>query len=127
MKDNNPLSPHIQIYNWHISSLVSISHRITGVMNILFLSLVCFWVSLLLLGSTSYEVVENFLNSFIGKFIIIGMLWSFSFQILSEIRHLFLDMGYGFEIKTSNIIGIFVIVGSFVLTITIYLLSRSLL
>ena len=127
MKDNNPLSPHIQIYNWHISSLVSISHRITGVMNILFLSLVCFWVSLLLLGSTSYEVVENFLNSFIGKFIIIGMLWSFSFQILSEIRHLFLDMGYGFEIKTSNITGILVIIGSFALTIAIYLFSRNLL
>ena len=127
MKDNNPLSPHIQIYNWHISSLVSISHRITGVMNILFLSLVCFWVSLLLLGSTSYEVVENFLNSFIGKFIIIGMLWSFSFQILSEIRHLFWDFGYGFELKTSKITGLIVILGSFALTILIYFFGRQII
>ena len=36
----NPLSPHIQIYNWHISSLVSISHRITGVVNIIILTFI---------------------------------------------------------------------------------------
>ena len=50
MKNDNPLSPHIQIYNWHISSLVSISHRITGIINIIIITLICFWVSLLLLG-----------------------------------------------------------------------------
>ena len=43
MKNNNPLSPHIQIYNWHISSLVSISHRITGIINIIAgITLICF-------------------------------------------------------------------------------------
>mgnify|MGYP001272368303 FL=1 len=87
--NNNPLSPHIQIYNWHISSLVSISHRITGVINILALSLICFWVWMLLLGSESYQVVFNFLNSFFGKLFIISFVWSYSFQILSEIRHWF--------------------------------------
>ena len=51
MKDNNPISPHIQVYNWHISSLVSISHRITGVINYLLLILVCFWVISLIFGS----------------------------------------------------------------------------
>ena len=50
MKDNNPLSPHIQIYNWHISSLVSISHRITGVINIIILTIICLWIASLLLG-----------------------------------------------------------------------------
>ena len=53
--NNNPISPHIQIYSWHISSLVSISHRITGVINILALSLICFWVWTLLLGNESYS------------------------------------------------------------------------
>ena len=54
MKDKNPLSPHIQIYSWHISSLVSISHRITGIINIIAITLICFWVSLLLLGEINY-------------------------------------------------------------------------
>ena len=119
MKDKNPLSPHIQIYNWHISSLISISHRITGIMNIIIVTLICFWVSLLLLGSSNYELVQNFFETYIGKFFIVGTIWSFSFQALCEIRHLFWDLGYGFELKTSNISGLVVIFGSFILTILI--------
>jgi len=126
MKDNNPLSPHIQIYNWHISSLVSICHRITGIVNITIITLICFWVALLLLGNSNYELIQNFFETFFGKFIIIGTAWSFSFQILSEIRHLFWDLGLGFELKTSNITGLLVIFGSFILTIFIFILGRSL-
>ena len=125
--NNNPLSPHIQIYNWHISSLVSISNRITGVINILTLSLICFWVWMLLLGNESYESIFNFLNSIFGKFFIFGFVWSYSFQILSEIRHWFWDLGYGFELKTSKITGILVILGSIIMTIIIYSLRGFLI
>ena len=126
MKNDNPLSPHIQIYNWHISSLISISHRITGIINIIIVTLICFWVALLLLGSSNYELVQNFFETYIGKFLIVGTVWSFSFQILSEIRHLFWDFGIGFELKTSNITGLIVIFGSFILTIFIFILGRNL-
>ena len=119
MKDKNPLSPHIQIYNWHISSLISISHRITGIINIIIVTLICFWVAFLLLGNTNYELVQKFFETYVGKFLIVGTVWSFSFQILSEIRHIFWDLGYGFELKTSNITGLLVIFGSLVLTIVI--------
>lgn len=125
--NNNPLSPHIQIYNWHISSLVSISNRITGVINILTLSLICFWVWMLLLGNESYESIFNFLNSIFGKFFIIGFVWSYSFQILSEIRHWFWDLGYGFELKTSKITGALVIIGSIIITVVLYSLRGLLL
>ena len=127
MDNNNPLSPHIQIYSWNISSLISISHRITGVLNILALTLICFWIASMLLGSASYELIYSILNSFFGKFLVIGITWSFSFQILSEISHLFWDMGYGFELTTSKISGIIVIFGSFVVTILIYILGRQLI
>ena len=119
MKDKNPLSPHIQIYNWHISSLISISHRITGIINIIIVTLICFWVAFLLLGNTNYELIQKFFETYVGKFVIVGTVWSFSFQILSEIRHIFWDLGYGFELKTSNITGLLVIFGSLVLTILI--------
>ena len=119
MKDNNPLSPHIQIYNWHISSLISISHRITGILNITVITLICFWVALLLLGNTNYELIQKFFETYIGKFVIAGTVWSFSFQILSEIRHIFWDLGLGFELKTSNITGLLVIFGSLALTILV--------
>ena len=119
MKNDNPLSPHIQIYNWHISSLVSISHRITGIINIIIITLICFWVALLILGNTDYYLIQNFFKTYFGKFFIVGTVWSFSFQVLCEIRHLFWDLGYGFEIKTSNITGLLAIFGSVVLTILI--------
>mgnify|MGYP001177749609 FL=1 len=119
MKENNPLSPHIQIYNWHISSLVSISHRITGIINIIIITLICAWVALLFLGNTNYDLIQNFFETYLGKFFIVSTVWSFSFQILCEIRHLFWDLGYGFEIKTSNITGLLVIFGSLFLTILI--------
>ena len=127
MKNDNPLSPHIQIYNWHISSLVSISHRITGIINFASLTLICFWVSCLLLGKDNYGLVFIFLNSFFGKFLILVIVWSISFQILSEIRHLFWDYGIGFELKIANITGSLVIVGSFILTLFIYILGKNFL
>ena len=124
MKDKNPLSPHIQIYNWHISSLISISHRITGIINIIIVTLICFWVALLFLGNTNYELIQKFFETYFGKFVITGTVWSFSFQILSEIRHIFWDLGLGFELKTSNITGLLVIFGSLVLTI--FILGKNL-
>ncbi len=127
MENNNPLSPHLQIYKWHISSLVSIATRITGIINILATTLICMWFASLLLGESNYEITNLFLQSFFGKFIAVGITWSFSFQMLSEIRHLIMDLGYGFEIKTTNITGIVVIIFSFILTILIYLLGRQLI
>jgi succinate dehydrogenase / fumarate reductase cytochrome b subunit len=125
MENKSPLSPHIQIYRWHISSLVSISHRITGIINIIAITLICIWVSMLILGDSSYSIINLFFNSLLGKFFAIGLAWSFSFQILSEIRHLIMDMGYGFELKTTQITGIAVIFGSIILTILIYLIGKN--
>ena len=125
MENKEPLSPHIQIYRWHISSLVSISHRITGIINIVAITLICLWASLLLLGESKYETIEFFLNSFVGKFFILGLTWSFLFQILSEIRHLIMDFGYGFELQTSKITGLIVIFGSIILTIIFYLIGKN--
>ena len=125
MENKRPLSPHIQIYKWHISSLVSISHRITGIINIIAITLICLWASLLFLAEENYETVELLMSSLIGNFVILGIIWSFSFQILSEIRHLIMDFGYGFELKTSRITGLIVIFGSIILTIVFYLIGKN--
>ena len=125
MNNENPLSPHIQIYRWNISSLISISHRVVGVVNIVILTLVCLWIALLLLGEANYEYIKFFFQSFFGKFLIVYIIWSFTFQILSEIRHLVWDFGYGFELKTSKISGLIVIFGSVIITILIYLFGKG--
>ena len=125
MENKQPLSPHIQIYRWHISSLVSISHRITGIINIIAITFICLWTSCLLLSEANYQLINLFLTSLFGKFFILAITWSFSFQILSEIRHLIMDMGHGYELKTTRITGLMVIFGSLILTILFYLIGKN--
>ena len=120
---NNPLSPHLQVYKWHISSLLSISHRIVGIINFIFVILIS---SILIFLGTDIQIFQVFSKSLIGKFLIISLCWSFSFQILNEIRHLAWDMGYGFDLKISRITGILTIIGSFFLTILFYLIGINL-
>tara|TARA_B100001996_G_C18423946_1_gene501791 strand:+ start:34 stop:420 length:387 start_codon:yes stop_codon:yes gene_type:complete len=124
---NNPLSPHLQIYSWNISSLLSIAHRIVGVINFIVIIFLSLWTMLLLLGEFNYAFIKIFFQSFFGKFFVIGLCWSFSFHILNEIRHLAWDMGYGFNLKVSQITGIITILGSFILAILIYLFGRNII
>ena len=123
----NPLSPHLQIYRWQISSLVSIFHRITGIINVMGLTIICLWIGLLFFGESRYGLINIFFQSYFGKVFIMGFVWSYSFHLLSGIRHLILDLGYGYEIKTANITGIIVIIGSLVLTVLMWLIGRGLI
>jgi len=124
--ENKPLSPHIQIYRWHISSLVSITHRITGIINFFVISLIFLWFAFIFFGESSYQIIQTILETLVGKFIILAITWSFSFQMLSEIRHLIMDLGYGFELQATKISGLLVIFGSIFLTIIIYFIGRGL-
>ena len=121
----NPLSPHLQIYRWQVSSLVSITHRITGILNLLGLIFICAWISSAGIGENFFESFSVFLKSFIGEFILIGFTWSMSFHLLSGLRHLAWDLGYGYEIKTANISGIIVIIFSLILTTMFWLFARG--
>ena len=121
---NNPLSPHLQIYRWHVSSLLSITHRIVGILNFFVIILMS---ALLIFNNLDLLIFQKFSQSFIGKFFIVSFCWTFSFQILNEIRHLAWDMGFGFDLKISKITGIITIIGSFIIAALFYLLGRGLI
>ena len=125
MENNNPLSPHLQIYKWQISSLLSITHRIVGVINFFAVVLICLWAALVVFGQSNYLNINIILNSSFGKFLVISLCWTFSFHILNELRHLFWDAGFGFDLKVAKITGILTLIGSFVLTIIFYILGRN--
>ena len=125
--EKNPLTPHLQIYRWQISSLLSIAHRIIGVINILAIILICTWVISLTFLENNYGIIESFFNSSIGKFFVITISWTFSFHILNEIRHLAWDLGFGFDLKTSKITGILTILGSFIMTFILYKIGIGLI
>ena len=71
--------------------------------------------------------LDVFFQSYFGKLFIIGFAWSYSFHLLSGIRHFILDLGYGYEIKTANASGIMVIVSSLLLTVLLWLIGRGLI
>ena len=119
---NSPLSPHLQVYKWHISSLLSISHRIVGIINFIFIILIS---SILIFIGTDAQILQMLSKSSTGKFLIIYFCWSFSFQILNEIRHLAWDAGFGFDLKIAKITGVITLIGSFILTILFYLVGRN--
>ena len=105
--------------------MLSITHRIVGVINFFAITLICLWSISLLLGQSSYQVVQVFFNTVLGKFVVISLCWTFSFHILNEIRHLIWDAGFGFELKIAKITGIIAFFGSFILTISFYLIGRN--
>jgi succinate dehydrogenase / fumarate reductase cytochrome b subunit len=127
MYEKNPLSPHLQIYRWHLSMILSITHRIIGIVNSIAIILICLWTVSLLFGEENYEIIKILFQSLFGKLLITSLSWSFSFHILSEIRHLIWDLGYGFDLKIAKITGIITIIGSLALTILIYLLGKNLI
>ena len=113
-KDNRPLSPHIGIYKPQITSVLSISHRISGLALYGGALLLAWWIIANIYGCSS--CINPLIGSTPGR-VVIG-LWSFSlfYHMLNGIRHLFWDMGKGFEIKTVNATGILVVLGALVLT-----------
>ena len=127
MYEKNPLSPHLQIYKWHLSMILSITHRIIGVVNSVAMILICLWTTSLLFGEENYEIIKILFQSLLGKLLITSLSWSFSFHMLSEIRHLIWDLGYGFDLKISKITGIITIIGSLALTVLIYSLGKNLI
>jgi len=125
--EKNPLTPHLQIYKWHISSLLSITHRIVGVVNFFVLILICLWIFSFNINENIFNIVVNLLTTNFGKFLIISICWSFSFFILNEIRHLAWDFGFGLDLKVSRITGILTILFSFFFAALLFFFGGSLL
>ena len=80
---------------------------------------------LLVFDQNYYSTIYIILDSSFGKFLAISLCWTFSFHILNELRHLFWDAGYGFDLKVAKITGVAALIGSFVLTIMFYILGRN--
>ena len=122
--EKNPLTPHLQIYKWQISSLLSITHRVTGLINAVSISIIFIWI--LFVIKNERILFDNLLNSLFGKFVSISLCWTFSFHILNEIRHLIWDAGFGFDPKISKITGYATLILSFLFAIIIYKLGVNL-
>lgn len=116
----SPLSPHLQIYKPQLTSVLSITHRATGVVlsfGILFFT--C-WIFSLAYNMTLYNQLVDLLGSWFGQFILFGFLFSYNYHLLNGIRHLFWDVGLGYTLSTAYRTGWAVVAGSIALTALIW-------
>jgi succinate dehydrogenase / fumarate reductase, cytochrome b subunit len=113
---NRPLSPDIQIYRPQLTSVLSITHRVTGIALSVGAPLLVFWLIAAAAGPQAYSAIQGILSSWFGLVLMFGWTFSFFFHLCNGIRHLVWDAGYGFELHTIYASGWTVVAASMVLT-----------
>jgi succinate dehydrogenase / fumarate reductase, cytochrome b subunit len=117
-----PLSPHIRIYRWQIGNTLSILHRATGIALAFGLIAFCYWLISLAGGEDSYQAAAQLFAGPVGVVLLIGWTFAFLFHLLNGIRHLFWDVGVGFERTSRHASGWFAVLGALGLTLAVWLL-----
>jgi succinate dehydrogenase / fumarate reductase cytochrome b subunit len=118
-----PLSPHLQVYRWQLTMLMSIMHRVTGIMLAGGTLLLVWWLVALAMGPEAYARVQGFIGSFVGQVVMLGWTAALFYHMLNGIRHLFWDAGYGFDIPTVYRSGYTVLVLTAILTLGSWMLA----
>ena len=120
-----PLSPHVGIYRWQIGNSLSILHRATGIVLALGLLALCYWLTSLAAGEQSYAAAVAVFSSPVGLAGLAGWTFAFLYHLLNGVRHLFWDVGYGFERTQRHASGWLVVLGSIALTAGVWILVWS--
>jgi succinate dehydrogenase / fumarate reductase cytochrome b subunit len=119
-----PLSPFMH-YRWQYTNTLSILHRITGVLLSLGFLLLVYWLAAAAAGPERYAAARDTLASPLAQLVWFGAAFAFCYHLLNGVRHLFFDMGHGFELKTARASGRAVALGAVVLGLLLWLLVRS--
>ena len=115
-----PLSPHLTIYHWAPTMLVSITHRITGVGLSVGALVLARWLVALSTGYEGYQSFYDLIGSPLGVVAMMGFAWALAFHFLQGIRHLAWDLGYGFKKETARLTALLVIGLSLVIAAAIF-------
>lgn len=120
---NRPLSPHLQVYRPQITSVLSILHRITGVVLAVGSLLLVYWIIAAAVGPEAFAEAQSLIGSFLGRLLLFGWTYALFFHLVNGIRHLFWDMGWGFELKTVSLTGWVTVVAALLLTLIAWALG----
>ncbi len=122
-RDDRPLSPDLQIYRPQLTSVLSITHRMTGVALSVGSPLLVCWLIVAVAGTSAYAALHGYLVSWLGLLLLLGWTFSLFFHLCNGIRHLLWDAGYGFDLQTIYASGWAVVAISFGLTLTAWIIS----
>ena len=122
---NRPLSPHLQVYRPQITSILSITHRITGVVLCAGAFLLTYWLMSATYGPDAYATAQAILGSWFGRLVLLGVVFSLWFHLTNGIRHLAWDAGWGFEMEQVRASGLAVVVISSILTVATFIVAYA--
>ena len=119
--DPRPLSPHLQIYRWQLTSVLSILHRATGVALSVGTILLVWWLVAAAAGPDAYDGVEEFLGSWIGLILLFGWTVALFYHLCNGIRHLVWDTGHALDLESTYLGGWIVLGATGVLTLAAWI------
>lgn len=122
---NRPLSPHLSIYRWQISSVLSILHRLTGIALYAGTFLLVAWLWSAAYSAPCYKAIRAFMATPPGQLMLIGWTFAFFYHLAAGIRHLWWDTGRGFAIPEVHRTGWTIVVFAFVMTFTTWWLAMQ--
>ena len=120
-----PTSPHLQIYRLPLTALLSIAHRITGVILAIGCVLLVWMLALAANNAAAYQQLVPHLGSWYGQVFLLGFVFSLYLHFCNGVRHLFWDVGYGFELETVDLTAKLAIVMATILTIATWLVAGA--
>lgn len=120
-----PLSPHLGIYKWSPTMATSITHRITGMGMAGGTVLIAWWLIAAASGPDSYAPFVVVVSNPISQVILFGFTWALSFHLLSGIRHLAWDIGYGFDPKFSNVMSVLIYIFSVLIAVGVFVVVHA--
>ncbi len=118
-----PLSPHLQIYRPQLTSVLSFTHRLTGIILGVYAIGLVVWLTAAAAGAQPYSSVQTLMRSGLGQVLLLGGTWCFFLHLCGGIRHLFWDAGRGFELRAIYGSGWTVVAASTVLTLAAWVAS----
>jgi succinate dehydrogenase / fumarate reductase cytochrome b subunit len=120
---DRPMSPHLQVWRWHVTMLTSILHRGTGMALYVGLLVVAGWVVALAAGADAFNAYRALLASPLGLLVLFGLTVAFLYHLANGVRHLVWDSGKGFEPKTADMTGWAAIVFGVVAAVLIWIIA----
>jgi succinate dehydrogenase cytochrome b subunit len=100
---SRPISPHLQIWRWHVTMLASILHRVTGAALSVGVLGIVIWLAALAGGPEVFAPVDQVLHSLLGRIVLYALVAALGFHLFAGLRHLVLDAGVGFERGMANL------------------------
>ena len=112
-----PLSPHLQVYRPQWTSVLSISHRATGILLSVGAVVMVWWLAAAAGSAEAYESFAGIAGSVIGQLFLFGWTFCLFYHLMNGIRHLVWDAGYCLELEQARKSGYHAVIAAAVLTV----------